>query len=347
VPAVELASRVGTPAFLNVLHLAGFSSLDQDAEFYGLGLALGNGDVTLIELANAYRSLAAGGVWHPWTWRSAAGSQAGRRVASAAASAIVLNVLSDASARVPGFGLITPFDFPFPVAVKTGTSRHFTDNWAVGVTGRFTVAVWAGNFNGRPMQGVSGVTGAGPLLHRVVMATAQHYEPGSFATPDQLGARRATVCRLSGLLATQRCARLDEWFMAGTAPTQTDDWEHDGGVTLPDEFADWAQQNMRALVRSASGERPPAPVSRKRVADASFRVLSPLDGDRYAIPIGVDARFATIPLRAAGPGSEDVSWTVDGHPQSSERWSLVPGPHIIEAVSARRDTIRVRIAVDR
>ena len=99
----------------------------------------------------------------PWSWQMTPGggtSAESRRVISPVSTAIVLDILQDASARVPGFGIVTPFDFPFPVAVKTGTSRHFTDNWSVGTTRNFTVAVWAGNFTGRPMQGVSGVTGA-------------------------------------------------------------------------------------------------------------------------------------------------------------------------------------------
>jgi len=113
--------------------------------------------VTLLELANAYRMLANGGVWRPYRWWVVpsgggvhADSETDRRVVSPRAAAIVLDVLSDPVARLPGFGLNTPFDFPFPVAVKTGTSRHFTDNWAVGTTGGFTVAVWVGNFSGRP-----------------------------------------------------------------------------------------------------------------------------------------------------------------------------------------------------
>src|ERR1043165_6812927 len=99
------------------------------------------------------------------------------------AASLGLDILNDATARIPGFGTSTPFDFPFPAAVKTGTSRHFTDNWAVATTRGFAVAVWAGNFNGRPMQGVSGVTGAGPLLHRVVMEVAQRVAPGALTTP--------------------------------------------------------------------------------------------------------------------------------------------------------------------
>src|SRR6185436_15110419 len=59
------------------LRSAGFSSLDRDAEHYGLGLALGNGDVTLIELANGYRGLVNGGTWTPWKWTADGGNNSG------------------------------------------------------------------------------------------------------------------------------------------------------------------------------------------------------------------------------------------------------------------------------
>src|SRR2546430_7543959 len=105
---------------------------------------------------------------------------------SRGAAALVLDVLSDPVARIPGFGLSTPFDFPFPVAVKTGTSRHFTDNWAVGTTGGVTVAVWGGDFSGRPMDGVSGGTGAGPLLHPPVMLTGERHAPRGAPSPARV-----------------------------------------------------------------------------------------------------------------------------------------------------------------
>src|SRR5678810_1094709 len=127
VPAVDVASSLGADVLLRTLHLAGFESLRQGAEYYGLGLALGNGDVTLIELANGYRALANGGEWRDWRWRdtprATRGDAESRRVVSPIAAAIVLGMLSDADARIPAFGLETPFDFPYPVAMKTGNGK--------------------------------------------------------------------------------------------------------------------------------------------------------------------------------------------------------------------------------
>jgi len=371
VPAVDVTSSLGANALLQTLRLAGFESLKQDGEYYGLGLALGNGDVTLIELANGYRALANGGEWRPWTWRltsdmpgSRGPSRGARRVVSPAASAIVLDILSDPAARIPGFGTSTPFDFPFPVAVKTGTSRHFTDNWAVGTTRAFTVAVWAGNFSGHAMEGVSGVTGAGPLLHRAVMAVSRHVPPGVLTTPAEAGAMSIPVCRLSGLRATPECAALTEWFVPGTEPTREDDWERGGRVTLPDEYAEWARHGQRpagdevtrALAAARAGVggtarlTPDPAVGHEPARDVratQFRITSPLDGDRYAIPAGVESPYASIALRASGAGSSDVRWSIDGKAYDRERWALVAGTHEIRAVSARGDTARASVVVDR
>jgi penicillin-binding protein 1C len=149
---------------LATLHNAGFETLEHSAEYYGLGLALGNGDVTLLELANAYRALANGGTWRPVQWlatepEAMVAEAVERRMMSRQAATLVLDILSDPVARVPSFGVETPLDFPFKAAAKTGTSRHFTDNWAVATTGGFTVAVWVGNFSGHPMQGVGASPG--------------------------------------------------------------------------------------------------------------------------------------------------------------------------------------------
>jgi penicillin-binding protein 1C len=336
VPAVELADRLGVEPVLQALHRAGFASLSRGASHYGLGLALGNGDVTLVELANGYRALARGGEWTPWRWRPAAPGEVSplrERVVSPQAAALVLDVLSDADARAPGFGAETPFDFPFPAAAKTGTSRHFTDNWAVGVTQGFTVAVWVGNFSGRPMEGVSGVTGAGPLLYRAMLATAGRYPPGALPTPREAGLVPVQVCRLSGLRATPGCVSTVEWFILGTEPSRTDDWERGGRIALPEEYGDWA-----------AGERGRLGAAASLGGEERFRILAPRDGDRYQVPLGVDARYATVALRAAG-ADVGVRWLVDGRELSQQRWRLVPGPHTIRAIAPSGEWDEVRVVV--
>jgi penicillin-binding protein 1C len=396
VPAVALADRMSAASLLGTLHRAGFESLTRSADYYGLGLALGSGDVTLLELANAYRSLANGGVWLPYRWRAAGAGDApsraapatasdsgGRRVMSPLSAALVLDILSDADARIPGFGLQTPLEFPFRTAAKTGTSRHFTDNWAVAATAGFTVAVWVGNFSGRPMEGVSGVSGAGPLLHRATLLTARRYAAGVLPTPASAGARPVEICRLSGLRAVAGCPHVTEWFAPGTEPADTCDWHRaDGSVMLPREYAAWLERRTRddaaadgtllaaARVSAAGVDQHDSPASASSRDEGSavhsgrdasddtdpralagtsvgFRITSPLDGDRYRVPPGVDPRYATIALSTAGArDAASVRWFVDGSAWHRSRLPLTPGEHLIRVLTTRGDSAEVRIVVE-
>ncbi len=343
IPAVELADRYGVGSLLHVLRGAGFGSLGRSADHYGLGLALGNGDITLLELANGYRALVNLGEWRPYTWRAGTPGRVGgesRRFATARSVAQVLDILADPVARIPGFGVESPLDFPFPVAAKTGTSRHFTDNWAVGATGGFTVAVWVGNFSGRPMDGVSGVSGAGPLLHRAVLATARRYPAGALPDPGSTGAVASAVCRLSGLRPGPTCPVASEWFAPGHAPADVCRWhDGDGEVTLPVEYAEWAQQSLAHVAQGGT-----APGSRE--VPARFQIVSPREGDIYRLSPGVEPRFATVALRAAGGRGGAVRWIVDGVPHGAGRWNLQSGAHRFRAVSAAGDVDEVNVRVE-
>ena len=338
---------------MQTLHLAGFASLRESADYYGLGLALGNGDVSLLELANGYRALANRGEWRPVTMLAREPGVAlvseSRRVMTPVSATLVLDILSDPAARAPGFGIESALEFPFAAAVKTGTSRHFTDNWAVATTGAFTVAVWVGNFSGRPMDGVSGVTGAGPLLHRVVMHTSARYAPGTLPSPASAGAVLAEVCRLSGLLATDECPSLTEWFAPGTMPTARDDWQRGGRTTLPPQFADWRGEDADATPLGAkrdSAARDVTMLARDSAAPL-FHISSPQNGDRYQLPAGVDARYATIALRASGANAADVRWFIDGRPTRVKRMPLVPGIHVIRASASPAMSDEVRVTIER
>jgi membrane carboxypeptidase/penicillin-binding protein PbpC len=83
---------------------------------------------------------------------------------------VVSDILSDRAARTVTFGLDNYLNTPFWSAVKTGTSKDMRDNWCIGFSRRFTVGVWVGNFEGDSMHDVSGVTGAAPVWHDLMMA---------------------------------------------------------------------------------------------------------------------------------------------------------------------------------
>jgi penicillin-binding protein 1C len=199
---------VGLERFHERLRQLGITSLTEAPEFYGWSLALGSGDVSLLELANAYRTLAAGGLQDAVSFVPRAPSRKSR-VLDARASFIVADILSDRAARSTTFGLSNELATGFWSAVKTGTSKDMRDNWCVGFSDRYTVGVWVGNFDGRSMWDVSGVSGAAPVW-RDVMDYLHRDRPGRPpAAPP--GVVRQTV-RFAPAIEPER----SEWFVRGT-----------------------------------------------------------------------------------------------------------------------------------
>lgn len=187
VPAVRLLDELGGAEVLrDRLHEFGLATLSHPADHYGLGLALGNAEVRLLDLANAYACLARLGHYQPCRLLEEGAAAAVTRVCSAAAAWQIADMLADNQARVYAFGLDSPLRFDFPVACKTGTSSDFRDNWAFGYTPEFTVGVWVGNADASPMRRVSGVSGAGPVLHELFNHLHSRFELSWYERPADL-----------------------------------------------------------------------------------------------------------------------------------------------------------------
>ncbi|MEM1253512.1 MAG: penicillin-binding protein 1C [Cyanobacteria bacterium P01_H01_bin.21] len=215
IPAVRILEKVGVNHFLERLHQLSFTHLDQLPEHYGLGLALGSGEVTLWELAQAYLTLAHQGdssiSLSPIKGRENNKTVLINHMPSASTWSLITDILSDPHARASAFGVDSVLNLPFPAAVKTGTSSDFRDTWTVGFTSDYTVATWVGNFDGTPMQDVSGVMGAAPLWHRIMVHLHETQEPERFSPPVDMVKR--PICALTGQKPTPDCeAIVQEYF---------------------------------------------------------------------------------------------------------------------------------------
>ncbi|MDD3762028.1 MAG: transglycosylase domain-containing protein [Nevskiales bacterium] len=171
IPAVRALGFVGGQAFLQRLRALGVSSLDAGAPVYGDGLALGNGELSLYELVQAYTALARAGRYQPLTvFADDREPRPEQALIAAAAARRIGDILSDPAARLLEFGDGGVLAFPLRTAVKTGTSSDYRDAWTVAYDGRYVVGVWVGNLSGRATSGVTGARGAA-LLVRSLLAS--------------------------------------------------------------------------------------------------------------------------------------------------------------------------------
>jgi penicillin-binding protein 1C len=361
-PALAVASRLGPARLLETLHRFGFASLDRDAEHYGVGLALGDGEVTLLELASAYAALARGGeLLAPRLVLSQQSSGAQPRLLPDAPAVRVLrpefaallsDMLSDDAARAAGFGRDSVLNLPFPVAAKTGTSKGYRDNWAVGYTHEVTVAVWVGNFDGTPLRDASGVTAAGPAFHELMLAAMRGRSPAPLFDAATLS--EVEVCTLSGQLPGRACPhRRAEHFARGHEPSVTCDIHvlsqvdaqgresaaRCGSSTrtlerYPLEFREWAELAGRPLAGvNVSPSCPP-----EAVTLAAPRVTFPREAQSFAIDPDGPTR-QEIELSAVA-SARSLRFIVDGRasaalaPPFRQPWRLAPGPHQLEVEAA-------------
>lgn len=209
IPAVRTLTLIGLEPFAARLTRFGFSSLTETADFYGFALALGSLDVSLEELANAYRALANDGVVTPMRFTPGTSKAAGHRALSPESAFLIADILSDRQARSATFGLENPLATRFWSAVKTGTSKDMRDNWCIGFSSRFTVGVWVGNFSGSPMHDVSGISGAAPAW-AAIMDRLHVDTPSLPPKPPRNLLRKAVHPPGEGVR--------QEWFLPGSEP---------------------------------------------------------------------------------------------------------------------------------
>jgi len=129
------------------------------------------------------------------------------------------NILSDDQARSLAFGHHSLLEISgAKVAVKTGTSNNLRDNWAVGYTPNFVVAVWVGNNDNSPMSQIaSGITGATPIWRRITQELLRRYPQTGWAPPDDIIQRQ--ICFNTGTLACQGCPLIGkEYFLLKHQP---------------------------------------------------------------------------------------------------------------------------------
>ena len=348
VPALSVAARLSRPTLYDVLKTAGVE-LPYPESHYGLGLALGTGEVTMADLVRLYAALGNGGVLRPLVWRQPASSGAtgpgkppagdGVRLVSEESAFLVVDMLLDnppPASRHSPLGAVSSSS-RVPVAWKTGTSWGFRDAWSVGLFGPYALAVWVGDFAGAGNPAFVGVDAAAPLFFQIVDSIAAG-DPGatSFPHTPPRGVRRIEVCALSGGLPTAHCPhRRLSWFIPGRSPIapcelhRTVALDAQGRRTCPggpptartEVFEVWSSDLAKQFAAAGLPRRalPPAAPGcdgGEVAAGAAPRIVSPLAGVTYALrPGAADGTAApgdTLALQAVTDGdAAEVFWFAD------------------------------------
>ena len=306
VPAALLVRLVGLDRTHWFLGNLGLHHEDHPADRYGLTLSVGGMPTTLDRLVQAYGALANEGNFVPLRWYREQKEPPGRPVLSVATARLITMFLADPMARLPSFSRMGATEYPFPTAVKTGTSQGYRDAWVAAYTDRYLVGVWVGRPDGRPMTGISGASSAAVVAHDILIdlhgADADGLSDTMFRAPA--GHEAVPLCATTGRPSDGTCAQVLTEFMP-----------------------------------SGPGAAAPIPIaSVPASASTRLRIVSPLNHTTFIRNPEAPVGSTFLPLRlGADSGEGQVVWYVDGQPfqvaaaTETVQWPVTPGRHQFEA----------------
>jgi penicillin-binding protein 1C len=376
IPAVQVLNEIGIRRAYDFFSTLGLVDGSEPPEYYGLGLAVGGLPVRLSDLVRAYVALGNDGMLREWSWTAGKASQyPARRVLPGDAARMICVYLSDPMARLPAFPRGSALEYPFGVAVKTGTSEGYRDAWAVACSQRYAVGAWTGDPKDRKMAGISGINGPAYLVRKVIADLEPEEMSGRVATPflPPAGYVARQIDKLNGKLAVAFTPdSVTEYFRPGSEPKEDSDafrivridrrtgFEADSGCPegyleskvvfhLDPRYSEWARQAGLT----------PDPGCSQGISDADapaqIEVTEPRENGRYLLSPYIPENLQTIALRArVEPCAPEAVWYVDGRPYQAAvypytvRWKLQPGAHTFELrLAYSREASRpVRIVVD-
>jgi penicillin-binding protein 1C len=371
IPPVRLAAQLEPDGLKPFLMRAGLTSFSEEGRDYGLSMVLGGCEVRLLELTNAYASLASLGEYRDLRVLKSQSVSKSRRILSKEASYLVSDILTDLT-RPELADIWRETTSIGQLAWKTGTSYGRRDAWSIGYNRRYTVGVWIGNFDGRGAAELVGSYAAAPLLFRVFNLLPGVNADEWMAKPKTLVTRR--ICALSGEPVSPHCDQHRSELAIATAKAskscrlhvsyQVDDesgqrlcsrcrsgrhYHDETHVVYPTNVTPWLKKAGFAVFappvhntqcdHGVSGDRP--------------IIHKPLDGDHFVIRNGIDPQHQEIAILASTEGGTgDVYWFLNGKLVSkvgSGETAMLPpttGVHELMAVDSegRHSSVQINIS---
>jgi penicillin-binding protein 1C len=337
VPAVLTLQNVGVEKTIALADQLGIKSLGAPQR-YDLSLALGGGEMSLLELSSTFSAFANEGKYTGdisiLDIHDADGNLLytqeklpARQVMDARVAWLISDILSDDRARAIGFGINSALKIDRIAAVKTGTTTNFHDNWTIGYTPDLLVGVWVGNSNYQAMRNVSGLTGAAPIWHETMRSILQGQPEQKFTRPA--GLIQIEVCDFSGSTSTETCPHVKtEWFIDGT------------------------QTRAQEIVRNA--DQRIGDLGNQQVSESAKLILtSPVDNTTYRVTPNLDATAQQLIISALVDSGftqvaffvDDIAITTLSAPPYQTWWLISPGTHRFwaEGVTVNGETVKSNV----
>jgi penicillin-binding protein 1C len=341
IPALNIAAKLKQPSLYGFLQQSAISGLKSE-QHYGLSLALGGGEVTMLELVHLYAMLPNQGHLEQVQYRvdQKAPTAPEKALLSPASAFITLDMLSH-NPRPDTKRPAVP-----KVAWKTGTSWGFKDAWSVGIAGHYVLAVWVGNFDNQGNTAFTGIKAAGSLFFSLIdsLRSQQLLEglDGDLLPPKPDSVAQVNVCAASGDLPNEDCPSLVKtWFIPGKSPIKTSTlhravyFDAKGKVICKGQlysrreiYEFWPNDMAKLFLEAGRPHRQPPQLPScydNLNGEAELEIVSPSSIGVYTLKIG---KASSIGLKARSKTNGSIFWFANkslvGKAKATETLSWMP-----------------------
>ncbi|MDD3001264.1 MAG: transglycosylase domain-containing protein [Candidatus Riflebacteria bacterium] len=352
VSAVKMLNRLGVSDFYEFLvELGILEHKERGAETLGLGLAIGNPEIRMTDLAEAFGIFGNAGVLKTLKFFKGQ-KQIAKEIISKESAYMIFDILSDPSARLLTFGNPSFFKFSVPTAIKTGTSTAYRDCWLLGHDQNFISVIWVGNFNGQPTRGLTGATACGPIYKDIY--NIKHEKKTVSGQLNKGSTEKRVICAVSGLKPSAFCKlKSSDLFVKSEYEKISECHFHK--ITgnyhmLNPEYAGWLEKRKKNI------DADPFKLNFDNNAGfadnlgASIKIVSPHEGDRFVYSAfhGTPIMLRAIPSRVLS----EIVWFVNGvelertPPPYETIWYAEKGAHIITAYAEGAIASQITVMVE-
>lgn len=324
IPAVELLEMTGIETYIDKLQQMNFYNISKDAD-YGLGLALGNAEVSLFELVPAFSTFITDGNFIELTYFDDYPSTNRKNIYSSDTARLICSFLSDKKSRALGFGLYQSFQTDFPSIFKTGTANQYQNIVALGATNNYAVGVWMGNFNGNTVIGKTGSSLPAWTAKQILDFLETGNQHQGFDSPDNYHLQK--VCSLSQQTPGPYCSETVYEYVKKDTTLPECSWHLKDKNNLPAEYENWVKLYEKDFLIDFSSE--------------NLEIISPVNNSIFYMDSNKNYKKQIIPLEVIGGKESQIKIYLDGEfinqidrNSSSENFTLpaTKGSHEITVI---------------
>ena len=349
IPFVNLLNEYGQDRFFYFLKsVSNFK--DNDFSRYGLSLILGTKEMSIENIAQLYYGLANYGNFKNIKYIKNDLEEKNRQLITRGAAYLTINDLS----KVQRYGIQNLYTGRDNISWKTGTSYGQRDGWAAGISHKWTVVVWCGNFTGEGNANISGIRTAGVLLFNIFKSLPK--DNGIFIKPEndikKIKIDNQTGYRIKYDVPTREIDYPKDAKPLKLSPYYKKIFINENGKLIDSRDKNFYKSTEKIIVSypvELFNYLVKENMNIFNISEKTIKFIYPLNGLKIKVPRDFDGKKKVI-VKISNPNNYNIFWYLNGEYigqglDTERSFSFLPGEQIISIIGENGETSQIKFEV--